>query len=94
MSKNNERFKNALVKVASDPKVQNNPKLLALFKQAITKADRNESVQNIGFHLARQIKSSFSEAQLPQSVINLQLRLEKFAAVGGDGMVAFFNKFF
>ncbi len=93
MSKNNELFKNALVKVLSNTEVQKNTELSRLLKEAIAKTEKNQSVQSIASDLAVQIKSHFSEAELPKSVIDLQLSLQKFTAVGGSGMVAFLNKF-
>lgn len=93
MTKDNELFENALIKVIGDPEVQKNPKLSSLLKGAITKTKKDQSVQSIASNLAVQIKSNFSEAELPKSVIDLQLALQKFTAVGGSGMVAFLNKF-
>lgn len=93
MNKNNEAFKNILTKVVTDQEMRQNPKLLRLLREAISKTERNQSVRSIAASLSLEIKKHFNEAELPKAIIDLQLDIQKFAAVGGTGIIPHLNRF-
>lgn len=80
-------FKNRLNTIISIPEVKKNAKLVELFQQAVAKADKHESIQAIASNLSLQLKENFTENELPKAVIDLQLKLARYAAVGANGIV-------
>ena len=88
--KNNKEevaFKNRLMAVISDPEVGKNTKLVELLQEAIAKADKHEAIQSIASNLSLKLKENFTEKELPKSVVELQLRLERYAVIGANGIV-------
>lgn len=94
MGKDNQAFRDALVKVANDPATKRNAKLEELLNDAIKKAENNQSIQSIGSNLAFQIRANVPEKDLPKSMINLQLAIERYTDFGGDSIIPFLNKFY
>lgn len=86
--KEEEAFKNKLNSIIIDSEVQKNSKLVELLQNAVRKVDMHESIQSIASSLSLKLKSNFSENKLPASVVDLQLKLERYAAVGANGVVA------
>ena len=72
-----QQFKESLNNVMTDPEVASNEKLLNLFKNAAVKAEKNESVSSVASNLALQLQSNFGENELPKSVIDFQLTIQK-----------------
>ena len=83
-----EAFKNRLKKIVSEPTVSEDMQLVELLKSAIKRLGKKESVQVVASNLSRQIKSNFAEKDLPKAVIDLQLKLEKYVAIGANGLVS------
>ncbi|KRL89324.1 hypothetical protein FC46_GL000881 [Lactobacillus kalixensis DSM 16043] len=71
----------------TDPEVASNEKLLNLFKNAAVKAEKNESVSSVASNLALQLQSNFGENELPKSVIDFQLTIQKYSAIGANGII-------
>lgn len=80
-------FKNALTEIINDPAVQKNTELVKVLQGAVEKANKNQSIQSIASNLSVQLKSNFAEKELPASVIELQLKLERYASIGANGIV-------
>ncbi|WP_251717812.1 bacteriocin immunity protein [Lactobacillus agrestimuris] len=80
-------FKNALTEIINDPAVQKNAELVKVLQSAVEKANKNQSIQSIASNLSVQLKSNFAEKELPASVIDLQLKLERYTAIGANGIV-------
>lgn len=82
-----QQFKESLNNVMTDPEVASNEKLLNLFKNAAVKAEKNESVSSVASNLALQLQSNFGENELPKSVIDFQLTIQKYIAIGANGII-------
>lgn len=80
-------FKNRLNAVISDSEIKKNAKLVELLQNAVAKADKHESIQSIASNLSLKLKENFTENELPKAVVGLQLKLERYAAVGANGIV-------
>ena len=80
-------FKSRLNTVISDPQVKKNAELVELLQAAIAKADKHESIQSIASNLSLKLKENFSKNELPKAIVELQLKLERYAAVGANGIV-------
>ena len=48
---------------------------------------KHESIQSIASNLSLKLKENFSENELPKAIVELQLKLERYAAVGANGIV-------
>lgn len=81
-------FKEKLNSIIAESEVQKNSKLVELLQNAVQKVDKHESIQSIASNLSLSLKSNFSEDGLPASVIDLQFKLERYAALGANGVVA------
>lgn len=80
-------FKNALVTIINDPEVQKNTDVVQILQSAVEKTDKHQSIQSIASNLSLKLKENFAEDELPKAVVNLQLKLERYAAVGANGLV-------
>lgn len=81
-------FKDKLNSIIADSEVQKNSKLVELLQNAVKKAEKHESIQSIASNLSLSLKSNFSETELPAPVVDLQLKIERYAAVGANGVVS------
>lgn len=80
-------FKNRLNTIIAIPEVKRNAKLVELLQQAVAKADKHESIQTIASNLSMKLKENFTENELPEAVIDLQLKLARYTAIGANGVV-------
>ncbi|WP_302320251.1 bacteriocin immunity protein [Lactobacillus intestinalis] len=80
-------FEEALKKIIDNPTVKKNYELIQVFQSAIEKVDKKQSVQSIASNLSLKLKSDFNEKELPVSVVKFQLKLERYAAIGANGIV-------
>ena len=80
-------FEEALKKIIDNPTVKKNSELIQVFQSAIEKVDKKQSVQSIASNLSLKLKSDFNEKELPVSVVKFQLKLERYAAIGANGIV-------
>lgn len=80
-------FEEALKKIIDNPTVKKNSELIQVFQSAIEKVDKKQSVQSIASNLSLKWKSDFNEKELPVSVVKFQLKLERYAAIGANGIV-------
>ena len=80
-------FEEALKKIIDNPKIKKNSELIQVFQSAIEKVDKKQSVQSIASNLSLKLKSDFNEKELPVSVVKFQLKLERYAAIGANGIV-------
>lgn len=85
--KEESAFKNVLTTVINDPAVQKNTELVQLLQSAVEEANKHQSIQSISSNLSLKLKSNFTEKELPTSVIKFQLKLERYAAIGANGIV-------
>lgn len=74
-------------KIIDNPTVKKNSELIQVFQSAIEKVDKKQSVQSIASNLSLKLKSDFNEKELPVSVVKFQLKLERYAAIGANGIV-------
>lgn len=81
------KFETELKEVMADSEVKANPVLMQLLNEAKSKIDKNNSVQSIASNLAYKLKENFSEAELPKTVVEFQLKMEKYTAFGANGIV-------
>lgn len=82
-----QQFEESLNNVMADPEVASNEKLLNLFKTAAVKVEKNDSVSSIASNLAHQLQSNFGENELPKSVIDFQLTIQKYSDIGANGII-------
>ena len=80
-------FEEALKQIIDNPTVKKNSELIQVFQSAIEKVDKKQSVQSIASNLSLKLKSDFNEKELPVSVVKFQLKLERYAAIGANGIV-------
>ena len=80
-------FEEALKKIIDNPTVKKNSDLIQVFQSAIETVDKTQSVQSIASNLSLKLKSDFNEKELPVSVVKFQLKLERYAAIGANGIV-------
>ncbi len=80
-------FEEALKKIIDNPTVKKNSELIQVFQSAIEKVDKKQSVQSIASNLSLKLKSDCNEKELPVSVVKFQLKLERYAAIGANGIV-------
>ena len=80
-------FEEALKKIIDNPTVKKNSELIQVIQSAIEKVDKKQSVQSIASNLSLKLKSDFNEKELPVSVVKFQLKLERYAAIGANGIV-------
>lgn len=80
-------FKNRLNIVILNPEVKKNTKLVELLQQAITRLNRHESIQMVASNLSLRLKENFAENELPKIVVDLQLKLARYTAVGANGII-------
>ena len=80
-------FEEALKKIIDNPTVKKNSELIQVFQSAIEKVDKKQSVQSIASNLSLKLKSDFNEKEVPVSVVKFQLKLERYAAIGANGIV-------
>lgn len=80
-------FEEALKRIIENPTVKKNSELIQVFQSAIEKVDKQQSIQSIASNLSLKLKSNFDEKELPPSVVKFQLKLERYAAIGANGIV-------
>ena len=74
-------------KYSEVPRSLQHCRLFELLRHESEKVDKKQSVQSIASNLSLKLKSDFNEKELPVSVVKFQLKLERYAAIGANGIV-------
>lgn len=83
-AKQSEKLQNKINQLLNEKEIQNNKKLVELLTEAEARLNKGESIRSVASNLAFQLKENFNEQELPKDMIDLQLKLERWASFGAN----------